>query len=127
MKPKPFSELNHFTVPVAITISLWWGSFQIRTVRMRVAVNDHPTPETPRQNKSAPGIAIIQAHKKFWVPQLQRVEPTRVRARRRGGPGPCRSSQLDQLTLTAVSSMTKEVWSLACSTPLNFRVTVCPL
>ncbi len=31
-----------------------------------------------------------------------------------------------QLTLSAVSSMTNDVWSFAPSTPVNFSVTVCP-
>ncbi len=36
---------------------------------------------------------------------------------------PCRGRQA---TLSAVSSMTNEVWSFDPSTPVNFTVTVCP-
>ncbi|GHE89353.1 hypothetical protein GCM10018772_11410 [Streptomyces fumanus] len=41
MKPKPFSELNHFTVPDAIFFS--FGTvFETHTARVPVAAHDHP-------------------------------------------------------------------------------------
>src|SRR3954468_10756853 len=47
---------------------------------------------------------------------------------RPGGPRPATAprSEADQLTLSAVSSMTNDVCSEESSVPVNFTVTVCP-
>ncbi|MEW5628862.1 hypothetical protein AB1388_20120, partial [Streptomyces hydrogenans] len=58
-KPKPFSELNHFTVPCAMTFSF---------------CRQRPHPEMPEKTKYAPAEKHSgQAHIGSWVPQLQQV------------------------------------------------------
>src|SRR5258705_12439537 len=62
MKPKPFSPLNHFTVPVAMSIS-FRGSSGARTSRAPRRLYD-PIRRTP-ENKNAPEVGNQQAHTKY--------------------------------------------------------------
>jgi hypothetical protein len=52
MKPKPFSELNHLTVPTAITICLYFIGPQLFCDRVLLGRTQHenePIRENPRQ------------------------------------------------------------------------------
>src|SRR4051812_42114131 len=72
MKPKPFSALNHFTVPAAMSFLLW-GSASASTLRgPRVAAMITPPGKRAGNAKALPAVQKpTEERLKYREPQLQ--------------------------------------------------------
>jgi hypothetical protein len=78
MKPKPFSALNHFTVPVAMSYLLWGSTSESALRGHRVAAMITPSGMTGNTKVLPPG-KNRGAHLEFWEPQLQQLRSTVAR------------------------------------------------
>lgn len=93
---------------------------QIRVIRCvtpasRISADSRGGPGRVHQGLNTASAATIRAEVR---PGSGPVQHLRAFVAAQGAP--------DQLTPTAVSSMTNDVWSLDPSVPVNFTVTVCP-
>src|SRR5690349_15198252 len=82
MNPKPFSALNHFTVPVAMSLSCDEGVFQARAARPGVAALTH---SAAGQRKMRPKVTYRQAHTTFMGTKTATFG--RLARNRAGSPG----------------------------------------